>query len=299
MDDRAVGRAPGSFGEILQGRGRRVGDFLVTLPIARFSTAEARAADAPFSDIAGAPEKTKAAAAVRAWLARYATPDAAQVSVSLATDLPVGEGLASSTADCVAALRAVAGQLGRDLPAADISTILAGVEPHDGVMYDAPVVYDHRAGALRRRLRPTPPLRLVSARLKPPTSTAAFNAELSFSDADLDFYDDALSSLIAALDRGDLADAFGLAHRAARRFVEGRGDAAYGAFLDAAEPLIDPSAGVFGSVVCHSGSRAALVVASDVVARRASERLAERLPARAAASIERIDTLSGEAPTAL
>lgn len=79
----------------------------------------------------------------------------------LRSSLPPGKGMASSTADLVAALRAAARALGIELPPSSIAALAASVEPSDGVMYDGCVAFNHEEGRLLAVLGPPPPARLL------------------------------------------------------------------------------------------------------------------------------------------
>ncbi len=161
----------GSFGEVLQGRCEQ-GDFLITLPIAKGTTATIKADEKIFSSITGAPEKTKATASVNYLLDYLKIPsNKRSFRITLDCELPVGSGLASSTADCVAAMRAVCKYLGVSSDPELFSDIIAQIEPHDGIMYPNCVIYNHRSGKLIKDLAFTPSCLVVTAELKHPVST--------------------------------------------------------------------------------------------------------------------------------
>jgi L-threonine kinase len=75
--------------------------------------------------------------------------------------LPVGKGMASSSADIVAACRAVAAYFGRRLPPGRIAELSAAIEPTDGIMYDGVVAFDPIQGKLLERLGAPPALVIV------------------------------------------------------------------------------------------------------------------------------------------
>src|SRR5919197_4674416 len=92
------GRCCGSFGELLQGAlpGEDL-DFLVTLPIRRWSHATFRASPEYGELCVMPPEKTKAREAAQRTLAMCGLPPGGRLTVT--SQLPEGKGLASSTAD--------------------------------------------------------------------------------------------------------------------------------------------------------------------------------------------------------
>lgn len=141
--------AMGHAGEILQGGvrlGERVEPFLVTLPAPALRSA---ATVRPGSVWSVAPAwKTKALRAARlAW----GLDSALEVVVDSA--IPVGRGCGSSTADCVAAVRAVADLLGVTWSAEEVALLVQQAElASDATMFDLqPVVFLPRTGALLRR----------------------------------------------------------------------------------------------------------------------------------------------------
>ena len=137
-----VGTANGSFGELLQGglpgpgAAEGEGRFLVTLPVARWSSARLELT-LPDQGLTVRPvHKTKAAALAAALLAELGHP--VHGSLVLHSSIPEGKGLASSSADLVATARAVSAAVRRTLAPPRLGAILAGIEPTDGVMYTAP-----------------------------------------------------------------------------------------------------------------------------------------------------------------
>ncbi len=101
------GFAPGSFGELLQGVSPDDGrDFLVTLPLSIGAHATFTP-DATLPDVQVAPaRKRKSLAVARRALALLGAPPGGALTID--SSLPEGKGLASSSADLVATVRAVA-----------------------------------------------------------------------------------------------------------------------------------------------------------------------------------------------
>src|SRR5690348_2801572 len=100
----------GTFGELLQGALPDGTDFLVTMPIARWSTARFLL-EPSVSDVHVRPaHKTKSRRLVEAMLGRYGVCGGG--FLLLDSDLPEGKGLASSSADLVATARAVGEAIG-------------------------------------------------------------------------------------------------------------------------------------------------------------------------------------------
>ncbi|KAA2254632.1 kinase [Solihabitans fulvus] len=156
-----VGRANGTFGELLQGRlpGDDL-DFLVTLPITQSSTATF--VSTPERDeIRVVPaHKRKSQRLVGDILRAHGRRGGGVLT--LVSTLPEGKGFASSSADLVATARAVGGALGIALDAVAIEDFLRRIEPSDGVMHDGIVSFYHREVRLREWLGCLPPLTIVA-----------------------------------------------------------------------------------------------------------------------------------------
>ncbi|MGI9860305.1 hypothetical protein SDD30_02840 [Moorella naiadis] len=149
-------RVPGSCGELVQGV---VGGqyFLITCPIKL--GAEVRVNLQPGSRISGPRERIKALRAVRLALNYLNSPWGARVEIC--SPLPPGKGLASSTADVVAALVATAGALGRELSVEVITQLALALEPSDGTFLPGIVRFDHLAGKKWEYLGQPPPLDIL------------------------------------------------------------------------------------------------------------------------------------------
>ena len=189
--------APGTCGELVQGMTGGV-DFLVTCPVNQFSrvTVTLRAGGVPYGDRPAAPDhgdptasdnlvrgvdhlpKTRRAVALTlpriARMAGISTDLAAAVSV--ASPLPAGKGMGSSSADITAAVAAVAAAAGIALPPSDLAAIALAVEPTDGVMFPGIALFDHRRGRIAQSLGPPPPMEAIIIDRGGHLDTLAFNA---------------------------------------------------------------------------------------------------------------------------
>ncbi|HEX5742066.1 MAG TPA: kinase [Pilimelia sp.] len=202
----AVSTAYGTFGELLQGvLPERDGDFLVTLPIARWSRATF-AADPDTADVAVRPaHKTKALTLARRIMATV--PGARGGLLTLDSSLPEGKGLASSSADLVATARALGSAWGVPMPPGRIEEHLREIEPTDGVLYPGIVAYHHRRVALRAVLGSLPSMTIVGVDEGGAVDTIAFNRiPKPFSAGDRRRYAGLLDRMCAAVARADLAE---------------------------------------------------------------------------------------------
>ncbi len=255
-----VGTANGTFGELLQGAlpgpGEADGEgrFLVTLPVARWSSARFEVRP-PGSGLAVGPaHKTKAAALAAALLTELGHP--VDGALALRGSIPEGKGLASSSADLVATARAVSAAVKRPVPARRLGAMLAAIEPTDGVMHPGIVAFDHRRGAHLRTLGRLPALQIVAVDQGGSVDTVAFNRHPpGYDPAERQQYAYLLGALGRAVADGDLAAVGAISTESAalnqtrvpnRNFVALR--------------EICRSVGGLGLVACHSGTMVGLLL---------------------------------------
>ena len=150
--------APGTCGELAQGMLDGV-LCLVTCPIdiRSFATVELLPGS---GEVQAPPDSPKAAEAVRATL-EYLGETGADARLSLDSVIPIGKGMASSTADVAASIAATAAAADQRLDPGQIAGISLGVEPSDGVMFPGISVFDHREGRIARSLGEPPPMRVL------------------------------------------------------------------------------------------------------------------------------------------
>ncbi|MET9972005.1 kinase, partial [Streptomyces sp. NPDC006356] len=210
-----VGTAFGTFGELLQGvLPERDGDFLVTLPVARWTRATFRP-DPGSTDLVVRPaQKHKALR-----LARMIAEEAEQPAGGLLTVnsvIPEGKGLASSSADLVATARAVGQALHLRMPASRIERLLARIEPTDGVLYQGIVAFHHRTVRLRAVLGSLPAMAVIGIDEGGAVDTVDFNRiPKPFTAADRQQYARLLDRLTVAIRSRDLAEVGRVATRSA------------------------------------------------------------------------------------
>jgi L-threonine kinase len=219
-----AGRAPGTFGELLQGAlSDPPVDFLVTLPINAGSSASfLLGPEATGLAAAGAgrgvtvfpPDRAKARALAELLLARHGV--AAAGELSLHTDLPLGKGLASSSADLVATARAVGRAVGRCPSPAEIEDLMRSIEPSDGVMHPGTVAFCHREVRLLEPLGPLPGLTIVGVDEGGDVDTIKYNrGPRWFTDGERHEYGRLLDALRRAIPRHDTRTIGAVASRSA------------------------------------------------------------------------------------
>lgn len=170
---RGIARAPGTCGELVQGTAGDV-NFHVTCPVDLYSVVEVILKPGQNRFDPDSPNR-KAEKAVAGTLAFLGLSNMA-ADVRVSSSLPVGKGMASSTADITAACVATAQAVGKHIAPGDIARIALSIEPTDGIMYNGLVLFDHVAGRVFRTL-PTPPeMKILVVDAGGIVDTESFNA---------------------------------------------------------------------------------------------------------------------------
>ncbi|SMC04309.1 threonine kinase [Sulfobacillus thermosulfidooxidans DSM 9293] len=143
MKQAGWGFSSGTFGELVQGVIDET-PFLVTIPI-RWGT-RAKFIPGENQDVVVYPRHRKKAQIAATLACRALKKPGGTLSIS--SVIPIGKGMASSSADIVASIRAVAAAYGRTLLPSMIARIAAQIEPSDGVMYPQMVAFEPVKGIL-------------------------------------------------------------------------------------------------------------------------------------------------------
>lgn len=164
----------GSFGELLQGELPGINNsFLVTCPIDLSS----RTTFYPSNSSAGISvfpqEKVKVKKAVELYLNREKTSLSGIMIIN--SDISCGKGMASSSADIVSSLRAIADALGKRITPQEIELVLRQIEPSDGVMYEQSVIYNHLNVSLIKKLGSLPKMFILAVDQGGEIDTVSFN----------------------------------------------------------------------------------------------------------------------------
>ncbi|MFE5097485.1 kinase [Streptomyces sp. NPDC056638] len=262
-----VSSAFGTFGELLQGvLPEEDGDFLVTLPVARWASARFEL-DLNDSELTVRPAHKKKALRLTSMILEDIGHPLGGV-LRIDSTLPEGKGLASSSADLVATARAVANALDEPMPPTRIESYLARIEPTDGVLYPSIVAFHHRRVRLRARLGSLPSMAVVGVDEGGAVDTVAFNAiPKPFTAADKREYARLLDRVTGAIAARDLADVGRVATASARMNQTLR-------FKWSLEPVVDicERVGGLGVVVGHSGTTLGILL--DTTASGHPDRLA-------------------------
>lgn len=193
-----VGQSFGTFGELLQGVGMDEQNFLITLPINRYSKVTFQSLP-EFTDLIVSPSyRLKSKKIAMRILELYGFHRGGLIEIN--SNIPVGKGLASSSADIVATARALDQCFNLNLSSAQIEALIQEIEPTDGVMYEGIVSYYHRAVKLRECLGPVPDFSIVSLDEGGEIDTTEFNKiSRTFGVAEKREYDELLNSISIAI----------------------------------------------------------------------------------------------------
>ncbi len=199
-----IGRCSGTFGELLQGvLPDQEREFLVTLPISRYSTARFTASSGSREVRVYPPHKDKSRRLADK-LMHILDLDSGGF-LSIRSELPPGKGCASSSADMVAVALAIQSAFGVSISQASLAQVMSSIEPSDGVMYRGIVSFYHREGVLRKFLGCLPSLIIVGLDEGGQVDTVEFNERSKpFGQAHRAEYEDLLLGAERAVARSDL-----------------------------------------------------------------------------------------------
>ena len=168
-----IGECYGTFGELIQGIIHNK-PFLIPLPIQLKSRAIFQPNQKLSTDeIMGDHTKLKAITACKHFLRQFHVPYGGYIRID--SNIPVGKGMASSTADIVAVIRAAASSFQNMITPELISRISASIEPTDGLMYEETVAFDYIHGKKIERFERLPAMVIVGIDTGGVVSTVQFN----------------------------------------------------------------------------------------------------------------------------
>jgi uncharacterized protein involved in propanediol utilization len=166
------GSCNGTFGELVQGvYGER--PFLITLPIPALKSRAVFVPDLNSSEVTGVHANSKAIEGCKKLLQWFNVKGGGHLQIH--SNIPVGKGMASSSADIAAAMKAAAHSYSLPLTEDIISHLASKIEPTDGVMYDGVVAYDYIHGQLLEDFGSLPPFMLIGIDTGGRVDTIQFN----------------------------------------------------------------------------------------------------------------------------
>lgn len=152
----AEARCPASCGELIQGW-IDGGEKLVSCPIDWFSTVEVLEG----KKLSG--ERPRMRQMLERVVAHFGHPAvlANNLSIELQSTVPVGKGLASSTADIAATAVATARHFGEMLDDSALAALCVQLEPTDSTIFRKPTLFDHIQAQVQISCQPAPALEFL------------------------------------------------------------------------------------------------------------------------------------------
>ena len=192
----------GTCGELVQGFTGSGVPFHVTCPITKTATVTVTARPAPEFAITQIARLSKLAQSLRQ-TAAVLDLEPVEIRVEHWSDLEIGKGMGSSTADIVAAACALAAIAGRELSPGELAHIATSIESSDGSMYPGLVAFNQQAGEVLERFAWWP--RFVIVMITPPqvfnTESADFTGKQDYGSR----FDEILARLRTAASQRDIS----------------------------------------------------------------------------------------------
>ncbi len=203
------GHCNGSFGELLQGVLPGNKRFLVTCRIKNQATVKIRLSKPGYSAEKEAlfaksySRYPKSYKVLRNVMSDFGSHDDCFIEVN--SELPIGKGLSSSTADMISGLRALGEAMSFVIKDQYIGRMLTEIEPNDGLQYDGTVIYQYLEGELLERYDYIPPGCILGVDMGGTLDTVLFNQHIiNWSAKDMDCYAGLLEDLKNALVSKDI-----------------------------------------------------------------------------------------------
>ncbi len=168
-----VASAPATCGELAQGilDGTPV---MATCPINMFSTVTVDLVKGS-GRVHGSANSRKACRAVELTLALMERTDV-DARLNIESCIPRKKGMASSTADIIAAIAATGAALDTDISVSQQAELALSIEPSDGTMLPGIALFDYRHGSIARSLGHPPGMRILVLEFEGDLDTESFNA---------------------------------------------------------------------------------------------------------------------------
>jgi len=168
---------PGTCGELIQGWSDIWNEaVLVSCPISRYSRVGLRLTGGAQINTPGSYAKLKQAA--RLFLRQTGYADRG-VQIQVNSQLLPGRGMASSTADMVGVMAALAGALNQPVSPELLARLACQIEPSDSIMFEGLTALAYRGSSRAEPLGQPPPLPLLMLDTGPAVDTLAYNARLN------------------------------------------------------------------------------------------------------------------------
>ncbi|MTI47960.1 MAG: kinase [Firmicutes bacterium] len=254
-----IGISFGTFGELLQGVLQDNNNFLVTMPIECYSRAKYISNKSSNILKVFPTYKTKSLNLANHILKHFNLQEGGILAIE--SNLSVGKGLASSSADLVATSRAISDYYGIDISNTLLNRFMREIEPSDGVMYDGIVSFYHRKVRLCKYIGNVPPLSIVGIDEGGVVDTIAYNkVQKEFTDYEKKVYEQLLNTITKAIKEKNINEIGRIATKSAlmnQRFI-------YKKNLHKLIEICEEVDGL-GVIVTHSGTCLGILLSTEDV----------------------------------
>ncbi len=221
MEKIGQGICNGSFGEILQGFLPGNKKFLVNVKIRNASYVTVTVTSCQYSNEKEAQyaesyrNYSKSYKIVRNILADLGRHDDCYLEVH--SDIPIGKGLSSSTADMIASVRGLSAAVSIAVKPDYVARMVTEIEPNDGLHYVGTSAYHHTMGELIANFDYTPPLHILGIDLGGEVDTVQFNKiQLTWTEEEMEHYQNLLKEIQKTYGGRDLVRICQIATESAR-----------------------------------------------------------------------------------
>ena len=171
-----IAKAPASCGELVQGT-LNGESFHISCPVDLYSRVNVILNSN--GKVVGSPDKWKTKEAIKKTL-KLLSKEVLGANFEIDSKIPLGKGMASSTADIGAASLATAKALNltekrKKITPQEITKIALSIEPTDGTLFEGITIFDHRNGTLFKFLGKAPDMEILVIDLGGKVDTLEFN----------------------------------------------------------------------------------------------------------------------------
>lgn len=166
-------KTAGTCGELVQGMMNN-SSFLITCPINLFSYVKVGISRISNEITCHPSMRWKSKKAARETL-KFLNEKNINIDLRIRSDIPLGKGMASSTADIVGSCLGIVTLLNKKISESEIAGLALSIEPSDGTMFKGIVLFDYLKGSVVKHLGVAPPMKIVAIDIGGTINTIRFN----------------------------------------------------------------------------------------------------------------------------
>lgn len=276
MQKQVTVKVPGSCGELVQGV-INSSDFLITCPVNLYSSVTVELEET-INRVVIDSKLCKTKKALQLLLDYYRLEIG--VRVQRRSELKIGMGMASSTADITAACAALMKALGRDVDPGIIAKIALAIEPTDGTFFSGINLFDHRQGSIRRFLGYPPPLEIIMFSENGTVNTLDFNSRPDLEEKNLQ-KKDRVAEAVKLVKKGLETGCAEMIGRGATISSKAHQAIIFRSYLEQLLQIITLHKGIYGLNIAHSGTVIGILVKPEGDYTEIIEKIENEIPALA------------------